>query len=174
MLSDEQFQIVRPKLQVLQLIVAAMAGGVLMFAFVTNVITPWAQAAMDISMLPLLGAAASFFGVILAFILPALAANGVPQISADHSDDQQEKHLSEAANVFTTGRMIRVALLEGGCFLNLVVYLLEDSRLSLIVAAVGLFVLLLSIPTAFGMRRWIEEESNQLIVVYRCVVIELR
>jgi len=159
MLSDEQFQIVQPKLKMLQFIVAAMSGGVLMFALVTNLMAPWAQSAMDISMLPLLGAAASFFSIILAFVLPALAANNVPQASETEAPDQHQKRLSDAADVFMTGRMIRVAILEGGCFLNLVVYMLEQSRLSLIAVTIMLFLLLLSFPTAFAMRRWIEAKA---------------
>lgn len=160
MLSDQQFQFVRSKLQVFQFIVGAMIGGVLVLALVTNLLFPWAQAAMDISMLPLLGAAASFFSIILSFLLPALAANSVPKFSEDDTVDQQQKCLSEAANVFMMGRMIRVVLLEGGCFLNLIVYLLEQSHLSLIAAAVGLFVLMLSFPAAFVMRRWLEARVN--------------
>lgn len=159
MLSDEQFQIVRPKLRTLQIIVAAMAGGVLMFSVATNVIAPWSQTTMNISMLPLLGAVASFFSMILSFVMPALAAGSVPQASANDNLDQQQKHLSGAADVFMTGRIIRVALLEGGCFLNLVVYLLEKSQLSLIATAIGLFLLLLSFPTASAMRSWIEAKS---------------
>ena len=160
MLSDQQFQFVRSKLQVFQFIVGAMIGGVLVLVLVTNLLFPWAQAAMDISMLPLLGAAASFFSIILSFLLPALAANSVPKFSEDDTVDQQQKCLSEAANVFMMGRMIRVVLLEGGCFLNLIVYLLEQSHLSLIAAAVGLFVLMLSFPAAFVMRRWLEARVN--------------
>lgn len=160
MLSDQQFQFVRSKLQVFQFIVGAMIGGVLVLALVTNLLFPWAQAAMDISMLPLLGAAASFFSIILSFLLPALAANSVPKFSEDDTVDQQQECLSEAANVFMMGRMIRVVLLEGGCFLNLIVYLLEQSHLSLIAAAVGLFVLMLSFPAAFVMRRWLEARVN--------------
>ena len=156
MLSDEQFQIVRPRLKILQIIVAALCGGVLMFALVTNLMAPWAQSAMDISMLPLLGAAASFFSIILSFVLPGLAANSVPQGSENETPDQYEKRLSGAADVFMTGRIIRVAILEGGCFLNLVVYILEQSRLSLIAIAIMLFLLLLSFPTASAMRSWIE------------------
>ena len=160
MLSDQQFQFVRSKLQVFQFIVGALIGGVLVLALVTNLLFPWAQAAMDISMLPLLGAAASFFSIILSFLLPALAANSVPKFSEDDTVDQQQECLSEAANVFMMGRMIRVVLLEGGCFLNLIVYLLEQSHLSLIAAAVGLFVLMLSFPAAFVMRRWLEARVN--------------
>lgn len=160
MLSDQQFQFVRSKLQVFQFIVGAMIGGVLVLVLVTNLLFPWAQAAMDISMLPLLGAAASFFSIILSFLLPALAANSVPKFSEDDTVDQQQECLSEAANVFMMGRMIRVVLLEGGCFLNLIVYLLEQSHLSLIAAAVGLFVLMLSFPAAFVMRRWLEARVN--------------
>ena len=160
MLSDQQFQFVRSKLQVFQFIVGAMIAGVLVLALVTNLLFPWAQAAMDISMLPLLGAAASFFSIILSFLLPALAANSVPKFSEDDTVDQQQECLSEAANVFMMGRMIRVVLLEGGCFLNLIVYLLEQSHLSLIAAAVGLFVLMLSFPAAFVMRRWLEARVN--------------
>ena len=156
MLSDEQFQIAHPKLKVLQIIVVAMSAGVLMFALVTNLINPWAQSTMDISMLPLLGAAASFFSIILSFVLPALAANSVPKISDQDSLAQQQKLVSNAAGVFMTGRIIRLALLEGGCFLNLVVYVLEESRLSLIAAAIGLFLLVLSFPTAFAMRSWLD------------------
>ena len=156
MLSDEQFQTVQPKLKILQIIIVALCGGVLTFALVTNVMVPWAQSAMDISMLPLLGAAASFFSIILSFVLPGLAANSVPKISDDDGPALQKKHLSDAASVFMTGRIIRGGLLEGGCFLNLVVYLLEQSRLSLIAAVIGLFLLMLSFPTAFAMRRWLE------------------
>jgi hypothetical protein len=156
MLTDEQFQIAHPKLKVLQIIVAAMSAGVLMFALVTNLIHPWAQSTMDISMLPLLGAAASFFSIILSFVLPALAANSTPKISDDDSPAQQQKLVSNAAGVFLTGRIIRLALLEGGCFLNLVVYLLEESRLSLIAVAIGLFLLILSFPTASAMRSWLD------------------
>ena len=58
-----------------------------------------------------------------------------------------------------TGRIIRVAILESGCFLNLVVYVLEKSRLSLIAVAILLFLLLLSFPTAFAMRRWIKARA---------------
>jgi len=153
MLSDEQFQIVRPRLTVLQIIVGVMCGGVLMFALVTNLMSPWAQSAMDISMLPLLGAAASFFLMILSFVMPALVASSVPQTE---SDDDRKPNLEQAAGVFMTGRIIRVALLEGICFLNLVVYLLEESWLSLIAVAIGLFLLFLAFPTARGMRRWLE------------------
>jgi hypothetical protein len=159
MLSDKQFQSIHPKLKTLQIIVVALAGGIILFAFVTNVIAPWAQSAMDISMLPLLGAVASFFSMLLSFVMPAMVVGNVPRVSGDDSEQGQQRKLKGAANIFVTSRLIRAALLEGSCFLNLVVYILEKSQLSLIFTAIGLFLLMLSFPTASAFRSWIETNA---------------
>jgi hypothetical protein len=66
---------------------------------------------------------------------------------------RSEDDVKAAVGRFAVGRIIRFAILEGGCFLNLVVYLLDHSLLSLVVAGIGLFLLMLSFPTAWAMRR---------------------
>ncbi len=62
--------------------------------------------------------------------------------------------------VYTTGTVVSAAILEAGVFLNLVVYMLERSPMSLAMAGLLWAALLLKFPTRGGVERWLEQEER--------------
>lgn len=131
------------QVRVMQIIAFAMAMGILTFALVLLlVIRPEANAGD-----PLLAYVGLLFGGIcipVAWIVPELVARSMPS----------------TAESFQVKLIIGMALLEGAAFLNLIMYMITGSNLSIAMAGLLLFLLLARFPTTNGVQSWIERHEQ--------------
>jgi len=69
---------------------------------------------------------------------------------------------SSLTGLFSTGTIIRSAVLEGGALFAVVAYLVEGHRLALVAAAVGVAALLVGFPTEGRFREWAERQQEHI------------
>ncbi|MDG3006052.1 hypothetical protein [Paludisphaera mucosa] len=189
MMNDEDA--VQGATRTMQIIVAALAGGVVLFwAMVTLVLPnaggpkpPAAAAGPDILGLPLLTAMAIVFGlvsVVASFLVPKVVVDGaLGQIAkgmatedstASRPGAKQVYPASEVAKllpVYSTQLIIASALNEGAAFFAGIAYMLEHHPATIGVAGVLVALLLSRFPTTDRVQGWLEAQLERLTVKRR-------
>jgi hypothetical protein len=171
MLSDPQREYIRTVTLTLQIIVGALASGVLLFlAVVVYMVSQNPPAAAGDSYI--ITYAAFAFAVvagIASLIVPSLvsvrARNSL--VDGDISNWGLVKNLPNVAElgevaplaaIYQTRTIIGAALCEGAAFFACVTYQIEHQRSVLFVAVVLLLMIARHIPTVSGLESWIESE----------------
>ena len=159
MLSPEQKQHVQPRLMTLQIVAAAMTMGVVFLFIVSLVMNGDKAISSEMTMLPMMGALTALFLFVLAMILPSIFASAVPAADVDSATGQSAdlRNAGAAAGLLFNSRLIRAALLEAGCFLNLVLFMIEGSAISLGAAGFGFLLMLITFPLQWRMLSWLDE-----------------
>lgn len=166
-------------IQIPRIIVAAMAGGVALFAGIA-VFLRSAGAIDEVQTAPLL-TAIGVAGAVLAAALQGPAANLVvwriiKQIAARKwqpavrtgADNPIAQLLEQAGEpglvvlAFLPKVLVSAALLEGAALLNVVAFLLEGSPIPLAVAAALVAGILAQWPSRTAMEQWVSEKLRQL------------
>jgi hypothetical protein len=132
------------QLSTLQIIVGALATGPLLFAAVVLVAIPGQP---NEGVMTRMGLIAGFICLV--------AQNFVGRQILNQSPPPGRR-----MQVYTTGTIVSAAILEAGVFLNLVVFMLERSQLSLAMAGLLWAAMLLKFPTRGGVERWLEREEQ--------------
>jgi hypothetical protein len=173
MLTDAQREYVARVTATLQIIVAALAAGALMFAGVawfvaTNAAR--ARAAPAQILLTYVAAGVALLALIVSWIVPAIIASSQRQaiaagksISAAATTRNQSgiEHLGDVGSLsaaYQTQQIIRAAILEGAAFFNLVAYIVEKQSLCLVAAGVMVLFMLSQFPTRQRVEDWLERE----------------
>jgi hypothetical protein len=171
MLSDPQRDYLRNVARTLQIIVSALAGGVLMFLAVVIYLVsqnpPVAAAKAPLITYTAYGMAV--FAGIASLVVPSAINSRARQsiIDGDVSKWGLVKNLPNVAELgdvaplaatYQTRTIIGAALCEGGAFLACAAYLLEHQRPALFVAAALLLMIAGRIPTVSGLQSTIENE----------------
>ncbi len=144
MVSDEQLALMRPKLATARIIAAALIVGVLIFTGLLFVIVDWEKLGEPLKLLTLIGAVTGVALFAMSIFAPGLFAGGATIGTKDATDS--EKEVKSLANSFVVETLIRYFLIEGAIFLNLMVFMLEPHKASLIVVAIGVLLMLVSYP----------------------------
>ena len=152
MLTNEQSASIAPKLLSIQIISAAILMGAVCFAVVIAFIVNWEELTTTVPLMTLIGAATGVSLLMLSFVAPRIAAANTVQATAfqlaqKKRDVDDEQTLLELVQQLTVNQIIFSALIEGAIFLNLIVFMLDKSQVSLFVVGIGLVILILSFPT---------------------------
>lgn len=142
--SDESKSI-SGQVATLRTIIAAMATGPLVFAAVVLLAIPGD---------PQNGLLARFG------LLFALVCLGVHQPIARKLRSQALTS-DQRLGVYTTSTIVSAAILEGGCFLNLIAYMLERDPWSLAMAGLLCVALLFKLPSRRRVEAWLEQEDRR-------------
>ncbi len=171
MLSDPQREYIGKVALTLQIIVGALAGGVLMFLviviFLVSQNPPVANPTTPIITYSAYGMA--FASIIASLVVPGLVSGRARQslVDGDVSQWGLVKNLPNAAElgdvaplaaIYQTRTIIGAALLEGAAFFACVAYLLEHQQLVLVVAGALLLMIARHFTTASGLESWIDNE----------------
>jgi hypothetical protein len=164
MLSDTERNEIRPLVRSAQIVVGALALGVINFSAVVLFMSLTNHRG-EVAPPNLTHAAiiASCFAIIAAFAIPMFIAGAMGQSAANAS--AQATSLSVArrlANVYFKLLVIRCAILEGAAFFCLVSYMIESNRLSMVVASILLIILLMQFPTTSRVEDRIETQLANL------------
>jgi hypothetical protein len=153
MLTPEQISSLRPKLQITQLVAGALIGGVLVFAAIVCVLNS-GQDKTPVKLLTLMAAVTAAALFALSVVAPSMFAAAPLK-----SDDLKDSVLA-MANSLMTETLIRFSLIEAAIFLNLTVFFIAPDKISLIVAAAGVLLMLLCFPLQSRMITVIEDRLS--------------
>ena len=150
-----------------QIIVAALLLGVLGFIGVTFVVVPFDSWNQTWSMMVLVGLVVSLPAIVLSVILPRVTCNASAKESARKSADKKKLQddrslMMECANHFMTSTILRAAPLEGACFLNVILFFIDHSVISLGVAGALLLLMAAGFPTNGRAVDWIESQMERV------------
>lgn len=164
------------QLKTLRTIWFALVSGVAMFLVITLFVRGTGDAILvqkDMldfsSMLVIVGVMVALIGVLAYFTIPALVVNTQRQALAAYRPERETGAIEDPrstslslTSIYQTQFIIGLALLEGGAFLNLVVFMLEGSPVSLTVAVALLVFMLARVPTRSGLHDWTEQQQRLL------------
>ena len=63
--------------------------------------------------------------------------------------------------LFTTSRIVELAMIEGAVFFNLIAFMLEGNPLTLTVALLGIGLMAIGFPTRDGLENWMKDQAEQ-------------
>jgi len=166
MLSETQRNQLTPVLRTMQIIVGALAVGIINFLLVVVfVIRPQAQGApAGELLLTYLAVGGAVVAVIVSLIVPIVLAGSMRKTMPDSSVDSKTASAKENAiilplvQVYQTLLIIKCAILEGAAFFCLVTHMIERQTITLATAGVLLLVLLAQFPMRSRVEAWIESE----------------
>ncbi len=165
MLNKQQIELLEPKTKVVQIICVALVLGVSMFAVVIAVVTNWGGVNRDLSLLTTFGLGMGGLLFLLSIFVPAIIGKGaaktmLQQIESAGNKPDSDEGLQQLLGVFQTKTIIRFALLEGGAFLNLIVFFVDHSIISLAVTGGVIVCMMLAIPRNEQIYEWLSEQVN--------------
>ena len=173
MLTDEERAYLGRMTLAMQIIVGALAAGVVSFFVVVLVIKqPQAPLAGD-RLLTYLSVAAGLVAVVVALILPGVIVRNNRQAVLDGKATastperapplpEELREVGSLAAGYQTALIVRSALLEGAAFFALVAFMLEQQTLSLVVAGALLIFMLSGFPTRSKLEDAIDSDRRTL------------
>jgi drug/metabolite transporter (DMT)-like permease len=175
MLTDEDRAYLARATRTMQIIVGALAGGVLSFFGVALVLTQQQAGPLPAEpMLTYIAIVGAFVALVMAMIFPGIVIRnqrqailaGKPTLKAGSIGGpplpEAERELGPLVAGYQTALIIRGALLEGAASFCLVAYLLEGQSLGLVGAGVLLLFLLGAFPTRSKVEDAIEGERTTI------------
>jgi len=153
MLTNEQTNAVRPISNVMLVIFVALVLGPLFFAVITlflrfsNDTEPAIVGGMGL--LPIIGWGVAVFNTLLSFVVPAIVLKSHVSKTAQKFSGVEIEGVEAAKDLaqgFQTSTIIKLALLEGAIFVNLMFLLIQGKFFNLIAAAMLFMVMLLAVP----------------------------
>lgn len=157
------------RLKVLQILWGSLVSGVAMFLVITLVIRSGKgeiivqKDMLDFSsMLVIAGVMMGLLCLLAFFTVPALVVNTQRQALARRAPVDGETTTNDLLPIHQTQFIVGLALLEGGAFLNLVVFLIEGSPVSLGAAIALLLIMATQVPTRSGLDSWVERQGRLL------------
>lgn len=166
MLSEPQREQLAPAVRTMQIIVGALAFGLLNFmGVVVFVIRPADKGpAPDEMVLTYVSVGLAAMSVLLSFVVPiALAGQlrktvGLLPSQTGRSRAIEDANLAPLLQMHQTLLIIRCAILEGAGFFNLVAHIIERHKITLAAAGVLLFIMMTQFPTRSRVEGWVENE----------------
>jgi hypothetical protein len=146
---------VRRRVKTLQIVVGALATGVLAFAGVA-----WSLARPgDLGLLGAVGLFTVVPAVLLAAVAPAFVARAALRQAATSAGERPTS--AALLQAFAARTISAAAILEGVAILNLVAYLLEGGAWNLAAAGVLVLGMFLVLPTVGAAVSWMAEQSRR-------------
>ena len=136
-LSNEQHQQLSGNFRNLKIICGALLGGVVIFALILCTIIDIQNLNTDLALLVAMAAGFGLVMYMMSFVMFKVLSGDTRAKSND-----PQSHFG----VLQSAWIVRFAMIEGVCFLNLIVTLLHNSLISLFVALVGILVMLIAFP----------------------------
>lgn len=151
MSSNQKFaELAKPFLN-LKIICGALIAGVVGFGFVLCTILDFENLNTDLN---LLVAMATGFGMVMfmmSFVMFKMLSGQTRSKTAS-----PESHFG----VIQTAWIVRFAMIEGACFLNLIVAMLHQSLITLFVAVLGILVMVIGFPRTSVVEEILEDRMR--------------
>lgn len=165
MLSQSEIELLRPKINQLKIIIAALIAGVVFFALVVVVMGVSFQAKLEI--LSTIGIGLGIMSAVMSLIAPKLIVKStILQYTQKAKDltvgDKDKMVLEFLMQAWMARSIVGAALLEGGAFLNAVVAMIERNAINLVVAIFLLALMVIYFPFENRVIDWIESHKGEL------------
>ena len=163
MLTDAQRQHLGTVVRTMQIIVGALAWGVLMFmgAVLFISLDPAGGGQPGVPLLTYLAVGTAAVAIAAAMIVPGMIADRQARSIAARPIPPAADELGDVlplSAVYQTRLIMRAAILEGAAFFNLVAYMLERRPLCLGAAVVLLLLISAQFPTRSRVEEWFDSE----------------
>ncbi len=159
MFSEQEQQQITGVARTLQIIVAAMAAGVLGFGAYAISAAPEQGGAPQIVSYAAIGAA--LVALAMQTFLPKLVAQAGLKGIAQRSTGQADR-VEAITQLFVTKSIVGLALLEGAAFFNLAAYMIEGYGPSLAFATAMLVTKFFYFPTTPIVSDWVERQLRDM------------
>ncbi|MEL7497897.1 MAG: hypothetical protein AAFN77_09825 [Planctomycetota bacterium] len=165
MLNEQQWSKVSTRLTVIQIVALAMIMGSVFFAGLIASMADWSFIGEPIKMLNVIGAGTALliYGISFAapMIFPSIPKE-IPKLGGDEPSDQlKDKAVAGILALISIETVIKYALIQGGIFLNAMVFMLEPRWVTLIIVALGGLLMLLRFPLKFRLRGNIDQRIEE-------------
>lgn len=152
----------RQQLQAMQIVVGGLVCGCVTFLLVAILVgqTVGALAADVRPLMTYLAVGFAAVGLIARMVIPdTVVARGRRRIAASQTRELEETRVRGALlPLFSVRTLLAAAIAEGVTFFMLTAYLLEQSRLALILAVVLIAGVATHMPTRRGVVHWIDQQ----------------
>ncbi|MCE9552174.1 MAG: hypothetical protein K8T91_02215 [Planctomycetes bacterium] len=161
-----------PQLRGLQVIVSALAAGALSFLLITAFMAPSigltaeAETAQGSPVILYIGLAAAVLGIMARMVIPnAIEAAGRRALAAEPSTHPGTPAERSDLNgrllaLYQRRLIVAAALIEGPTFLLITAYMLEHSKVALILAVAMIVLIALHVPTQARVSNWLAEQRK--------------
>ena len=155
----------------LQIIIGALAMGVLTFAVIAIVVAAGKAADDESGVIGPMALGVAVVSLVAATLVPRIlqgnmrraVAEGRPLASDPRRPiDPALGDVGKLAAVYQTLLIVGAAILEGAAFMNVMAYMLEYNFINLACAAMLLVSLFFKFPTRNGVENWITDELKQV------------
>jgi hypothetical protein len=143
-MTDPKREGLTEQVRAMQIIVFALAMGVLTFALMLVLVIQPEPTQEDV-LLAYVAAAAAAICIPVGFVVPRVIASQQPATLA----------------MYQTKLIVGAAIFEGAAFFNLVTYMIEGQVFSLAIAGVLLLLILMHFPTVGGVQEWLETRTQR-------------
>ena len=161
MLTNEQREAVAPRIMTLKIIAGALMLGVLMFSGVVSLMTDWQEVHIQPDIITLLGLGVGASSILMQFVIPKVLGNQFANLDSNPKHDPHPplpKELSGPYSRLQVLTIVRLAILEGGAFLNLIFFVIDPCLISLVMVLAILIVMVLIFPRAEHIYNWLSDE----------------
>jgi hypothetical protein len=143
-MSEPNRELLAQQVRLMQVVVLAMAMGVLMLGVIVAVVLR-PEVKNDGLMIAYVGLAAAVLCAIAGLTLPRLIAGKQPA----------------SVGTYQTKLIVGAAIFEAAAFLNLIAYMLEGQFYSLVAAGILLLLILMHLPTVRSVQDWLESRERR-------------
>lgn len=161
MFSNQPNQPLKAKLRLIQWFAIAMLLGVGIFTGLISVMADWNHLNENLKLLNLLAAGTGIFLFMLsAFAAKAFSSPSQPKQPGSKATPLDSPAALQAASALFMEIVLCYCLINGGIFLNLMVFVVEPHLVSFVIAAAGILVMLLFFPRQSRMISKIERQID--------------
>ncbi len=137
MSPNQKFAELAGPMKTLKIICGAMIGGVAFFALILCTILDFEALNTDLNLLVAMAAGSGMVMFMMSFVMFKMLSR--------QTQAKSDAPLSNF-NVLQTAWIVRYAIIEGACFLNLIVAMIHESLITLFLGVLGILVMLISFP----------------------------
>ncbi len=157
-MSDD-FQPARINMLPSMLIGLAMIMGVAVFGTVALMMRLGQAAAEELGPIPIVMAGVGGMGLLASIVMPGIIATAQIRNLKDAGETLDTTRLVE---IYQLRLIVRLALLEGGAFANLIGYMVEGNPVSLYVAGALVLIMVTQFPTPGRIEDWVRHQLELL------------
>ena len=167
MLNQHEIDSIETDFRNIKIINIALILSVLFFGIVISVIVPWNDVHSNITIFAAVGFFVALSMIVMSTVIPRIISASTAKATAGRMRAGEiksfgEKGIKQFAGQFQVANIIRIAMLEGAAFLNLIFYFVDKSLIELVVAGICLLLLGIGFPTSNRVIGWIENHMNQI------------
>lgn len=156
---NDEFQPERINIVPSMIIMLALIMGVAIFGTVALMMRLGQAAPEELGPIPIVMVGVGVMGLMASIVMPGIIATA--QIR-NLKDAGKILHTNRLVEIFQLRMLVRLGLLEGGAFANLIGYMVEGNPVSLYVAGALVLIMVTQFPTPGRIEDWVRHQQELL------------